>query len=77
MKKDDAEKKFTQSSLKAMQIVEPNVICRDKKLFAQEAPGAYKDIDDIILHLETLKLVEVLQVFKPLLTLKFNGTCGH
>lgn len=47
---------------------EPSVICRNKKLHAQEAPGAYKDIDSVI---ETLQdNIEIVGVFKPLLTYK-------
>lgn len=47
---------------------EENVICRDKSLFHQEAPSAYKNIDDIIKHLENF--VNVVMVLKPLLTYK-------
>lgn len=69
--KADAEKKF--STRASHQEQQKHVICNDKKLLAQEAPGAYKDIDEIMHLLVSAGHVAVLQVFRPLLTLKYNG----
>lgn len=63
----DAEKRF---SSKNPHNAPQYVVCRDKKLMAQEAPDAYKDIDDIMEHLSANYGVKVIAIFKPLLTYK-------
>ena len=64
--KSDSEKKFANSE-------ESTVICNDKKMFAQEAPGAYKDLDSIMTHLVENDIIKVISVFSPILTLKYTG----
>ena len=58
-----AEERFSQKN-----VPEPNVICRNKKLRYQEAPGAYKNIDDVISSLDDK--VQIVKIFKPVLTYK-------
>ena len=69
--KADAEKRYAQSYQD--EALASHVICHDKKLFAQESPGAYKDIDGIMDYLEARGLIVILNKFLPLLTLKYNG----
>lgn len=46
------------------------VICSNKDLLYQEAPQAYKNIDDIINLLENEQLAKVELKLKPLITYK-------
>jgi release factor H-coupled RctB family protein len=46
------------------------VVYNDRKILYQEAPEAYKDIDDIVLDLEAAGIIEVVAVLKPLVTCK-------
>lgn len=46
------------------------VICSDKKLLCQEAPDAYKNINEVINCLLEKNLIEVIASFKPMLTIK-------
>ena len=57
-------KDLTRTSLKS------RVICEDKALLFEEAPEAYKKIDDVIGDLVELGLVRVLATLKPLITYK-------
>jgi len=46
------------------------VICEERDLLYEEAPGAYKNIDDVIQELVAAGLVSVIATFRPLLTYK-------
>ncbi len=46
------------------------VICEDRKLLYEEAPEAYKNIEQVISDLQEFGLVEVIASFRPLLTFK-------
>jgi release factor H-coupled RctB family protein len=46
------------------------VICEDRALLYEEAPGAYKDIDIVIEDLVNAGLISVIATFRPLLTYK-------
>ena len=46
------------------------VVCDNKKLLYQEAPEAYKNIDDVICDLEEEKIIKVVAILCPLLTYK-------
>jgi release factor H-coupled RctB family protein len=46
------------------------VICDDKELLYEEAPQAYKDIDDVIASLVAARLVRVVATLAPLVTYK-------
>lgn len=73
--KTDAEFKFSKpdTTHALTQGMNDLIICNDKKLFAQEAPGAYKDIDEIMENLVRNGYIEILGIFTPILTLKYNG----
>ncbi|MCG8685590.1 MAG: RNA ligase RtcB family protein [Desulfobacterales bacterium] len=47
-----------------------HVICDDRELLYEEAPQAYKNIDQVIQDLLDENLVEVIATFKPLITYK-------
>ena len=46
------------------------VICENKKLLYEEAPEAYKDIDQVVKDLEAMGLIRLIARFKPLITYK-------
>lgn len=46
------------------------VICENRELLRQEHGKAYKDIEQVIEDLATLGLLEIVAVFKPILTYK-------
>jgi release factor H-coupled RctB family protein len=46
------------------------VVCEDRNLIVEEAPGAYKNIDRVIDDLVKFGLAEVVATFKPLVTYK-------
>ena len=46
------------------------VVCSDKELLYEEAPQAYKDVDDVVASLVDAGLVRLIARFKPLLTYK-------
>lgn len=46
------------------------VICADKKLLIEEAPHAYKDIAKVMADLESMDLVKVVAILRPLITFK-------
>lgn len=58
----DAEKRFVNTT-------EEYVICRNKKLYSQEAPDAYKNIDDIMECLKNYN-INIMKILKPLITYK-------
>ncbi|ULJ62662.1 RNA ligase RtcB family protein [Wielerella bovis] len=51
------------------------VICEDKALIYEEAPQAYKNIDDVIAAMLDFGLIELVARFKPVLTYKTAGEC--
>jgi release factor H-coupled RctB family protein len=46
------------------------VICEDKDLLYEEAPQAYKNIDIVIQDMVDAGLIEVIAVFRPVITYK-------
>lgn len=46
------------------------VICEQRELLYEEAPSAYKNIEDVVQDLVDAELVSVLATFRPLLTYK-------
>jgi release factor H-coupled RctB family protein len=46
------------------------VICEDKNLLYEEAPQAYKNIDVVVKDLIDAGLIEIIAIFKPLITYK-------
>jgi len=46
------------------------VICEERDLLYEEAPAAYKNIEDVIQDLVDAELVSVIATFRPLLTYK-------
>lgn len=46
------------------------VICERKELLLEEVPDAYKEITDIIADLVHFGLINVIAVFRPLITYK-------
>jgi release factor H-coupled RctB family protein len=49
------------------------VICGERDLLFEEAPGAYKNIDVVVQDLVEAGLVEVIATLRPLLTYKTRG----
>jgi release factor H-coupled RctB family protein len=52
------------------------VVCEDRDLMVEEAPIAYKSIDQVISDLVAHGLVSVVATFKPLVTFKKAGGAG-
>ena len=48
------------------------VICEDRDLLYEEAPEAYKNIEDVIADLVAARLVSVITTLRPLLTYKMR-----
>lgn len=46
------------------------VVCRDRKLLAQEAPDAYKDVRQVVADLHAEGLIDVVASLRPLITFK-------
>ncbi|MGK0290499.1 MAG: release factor H-coupled RctB family protein [bacterium] len=46
------------------------VICEDRDLLYEEAPQAYKNIDVVIQDLVDAKIIEVVAIFRPVITYK-------
>ena len=51
------------------------VVCEDKALIFEEAPQAYKKIDDVIAAMLDAGLIELVARMKPVLTYKTAGGC--
>ncbi len=51
------------------------VICNDRQLIFEEAPQAYKSIDNVVQTLEAAGLIRLLARCKPVLTYKTRGEC--
>ena len=52
------------------------VVCEDKALIFEEAPQAYKKIDDVIAAMLDAGLIELVARMKPVLTYKTAGGCA-
>lgn len=52
------------------------VVCEDKALIYEEAPQAYKKIDDVITAMLDAGLIELVARLKPVLTYKTAGNCS-
>ena len=46
------------------------VICEQRELLYEEAPAAYKNIEDVVQDLGDAGLISVIAAFRPLLTYK-------
>lgn len=46
------------------------VICEDKELLYEEAPEAYKNIEQVISDLEHARLIEIIAIYQPVITYK-------
>ena len=46
------------------------VICEDPELIYEEAPAAYKNVEEIIEDLKNVGLISVIASFKPVVTYK-------
>jgi release factor H-coupled RctB family protein len=46
------------------------VICEQRELLYEEAPAAYKNIEDVVQDLVSAGLISVIASFRPLLTYK-------
>ena len=51
-------------------VLKSKVVCHDTELLFQEAPEAYKNIDDIINVLREHELIELVAALRPLITYK-------
>eukprot|EP01006_Ploeotia_vitrea_P029746 TRINITY_DN62224_c0_g2_i1.p1 TRINITY_DN62224_c0_g2~~TRINITY_DN62224_c0_g2_i1.p1 ORF type:complete len:530 (+),score=53.37 TRINITY_DN62224_c0_g2_i1:42-1631(+) len=65
-----AEGKGHQKSQYTTTKLGSKVICEDKTIMFEEAPDAYKDIDEIVTDLVENGIVSVVAIFKPLVTYK-------
>lgn len=69
--KDRLSAKFKQEHLVRTELGS-RVICKSKDLLYEEAPQAYKNIEQVIQDLETAGLIEKVARFKPILTYKLG-----
>lgn len=53
-----------------------HVVCEDKQLMVEEAPGAYKNVAHVLKDLEAADLAHPVASFKPLVTFKKARTTG-
>lgn len=51
------------------------VICHDRQLLVEEAPDAYKRIDDVVQALQAAGLLQLVARLQPVLTYKNAGGC--
>ncbi len=72
--KDRLSKRYTVAQLNRTKLGS-HVICQDRELIYQEAPEAYKPIDNIISTLKQAGLIHVVARLRPLLTYKTRGEC--
>jgi release factor H-coupled RctB family protein len=63
------EKKYDRQSLRRTAL-KSRVVCHDLDLLFQEAPEAYKNIDEVVAALVGHGLAEVVATLRPLLTFK-------
>lgn len=67
--KSRIDKKYDRDSIRSTKY-KSRVVCHDTNLLFQEAPEAYKNVDQVIQSLKDYNLIEVAAVFRPLLTYK-------
>ncbi|CAI2364131.1 unnamed protein product [Moneuplotes crassus] len=52
--------------------LENRVVCENKDLLYEEAPEAYKKVEDVVSDLEYFNLIKIIAVLKPVMTYKFK-----
>lgn len=52
-----------------------HVVCKNKALLYEEAPQAYKSIDQVIKDLKDAGLIELIASLKPVITYKTGRGC--
>lgn len=62
-------KKYTKESIKSTKF-KSKVVCNDSNVLFEEAPQAYKNIDQVVLDLVEAGLARVVATLKPVLTFK-------
>lgn len=67
--KSRLKNKYTKDNIKQTKF-KSHIICNDINLLFQEAPEAYKNIEQIIESLIEYKLIQVVATMKPLITYK-------
>jgi release factor H-coupled RctB family protein len=69
---DTKERLYEKFSVEKLQKTELGsyVICENKDLLYEEAPQAYKDIDIVVQDLVDDKIVEIIAIFRPIITYK-------
>ncbi|MES2205862.1 MAG: RNA ligase RtcB family protein [Pseudomonadota bacterium] len=72
--KDRLSKRYTLEQLNRTKLGS-YVVCQDRALIYEEAPEAYKPIDNIISTLKHAELIHIIARLKPLLTYKTRGGC--
>lgn len=61
--------KYDRDSIRSTKL-KSRVVCHDSELLFQEAPEAYKNIDQVIAALEAYRLIQVVATLRPLITYK-------
>jgi len=72
--KDRLVKRYSYAQLSRTRLGS-HVICADRELIYEEAPEAYKPIDNIVATLAGAGLLQVVARLKPVLTYKTRGEC--
>ncbi|GLR11632.1 RtcB family protein [Chitinimonas prasina] len=72
--KDRLLKRYSYAQLSRTRLGS-HVICADRELIYEEAPEAYKPIDNIVAVLAGAGLLQVVARLKPVLTYKTRGEC--
>lgn len=67
--KSRIKSKYNKDTIRQTKL-KSRVICHDTELLYQEAPEAYKNIEEVIKTLETYGLINVIATLKPILTYK-------
>lgn len=67
--KSRIDKKYDKNTIRTTAF-KSHVVCHDTNLLYQEAPEAYKKVEDIIRVLVDYKLIQVVAAFKPIITFK-------
>lgn len=61
--------KYDRDSIRSTKL-KSRVVCHDTNLLFQEAPEAYKNVEQVIQSLQDYGLIQVAAVFRPLITYK-------
>lgn len=67
--KSRIDKKYDKNTIRTTAF-KSHVVCHDTNLLYQEAPEAYKNIEDVIRVLVDYKLIQVVASFQPIITFK-------